>query len=118
MANVHDTTIEVCDVHNVRLETVHPSCKEEDRVINHLGDESQSPESTENVASYHSRGTVKSLDASIHGHRIAAMVGISGTMDQDAMTTERQGRPVACSQGLPRVYIGDGVGGEGIARCI
>lgn len=93
------------------LETVHPRGKEEDRVIDHLNNESQSSGSTDNVASYHSRGTVKSLGASVQGNRILAMVSISGTMDQDAMTTERQGRPVACSQGLPRVCIGDGVSG-------
>ena len=91
--------------------TVHPRGKEEDRIINHLNDESQSSGPAENVASYHSRGTVKSLSVSVHGNRISAMVSISGTMDQDAMTTERQGRPVACRQGLPRVCIGDGVSG-------
>lgn len=89
ITDLHDTTIEVCNVHNMRLEVVHPSRKEDDRVINHLDDGGQSPESTEYVASYHSRGTVKSLGTSVYGNRILAMVNISGTMDQDAMTTER-----------------------------
>lgn len=88
ITDVHDTIIEVCDVHNMGLEAVHPSRKEEDRVINHLNNESQSSGSTENVAPYHSRGAVKRLGVSVHGNRISAMVNISGTMDQDGMTTE------------------------------
>lgn len=100
------------------LETVHPTRKEEDRVIDHLDDESQSLGPTENVASYHSRGTVESLGLSVQGNGVSAMVGISGSVDQDAMTTESQGRPVACSQGLPRVCIGDGICCRGIAWCI
>ena len=41
IADVHDPLIEVCDIHDMRLKTVHPRRKEEDRIINHLDDESQ-----------------------------------------------------------------------------
>jgi len=102
----------------MRLETVHPGRKEEDRVINHLYDESQSPVSTEDAASYHCRGAIEGFGPSVQSNRVLTVVTISRSMDQYAMTTERQGCPVAFSQGLPRVCIGDGVSGLGIAWTI
>lgn len=118
ITDVHDTPADVCDVHHMRLETVHPSRKEEDRIIDHLDDECQSTGSTENVAAYHFRGAVEGLGLSAQGNRVLAVVGISRSMDEYAMTTERQGRPAAWSQGLPDVCIGDGVGGLGVASSI
>ena len=46
------------------------------------------------------------------------MVDISRSVDQYGMTTERQGRPAAWSQGLPHVCIGDRVGDLGVAWSI
>lgn len=79
---------------------------------------SQSAGSTENVAPYLSRGAVEGLGPSAQANRVLAMVGISRSMDQYGMATERQGRPAAWSYGLPHVCVGDGVGGLGVAWSI
>lgn len=99
----------------MRLETVHPSGKEEDRVIHHLDDESQPPGCTETVGTYDSRGAIEDLGLAFEGNRVLTMVDISGPVDDDAMTAEGQGGPVACIQRLPHACISDGVGGLGIA---
>ena len=41
ITDVHDPLIEVCDIHDMRLKTIHPRRKEEDRIINHLDNEGQ-----------------------------------------------------------------------------